>query len=92
MSVYRSVKRLGIPDSQIILMVADDMACNPRNPRYLPALTSTFTSTTTTASNHRRPGTVFNNANQNINVYGDDVEVREGTKRVSGGWGGFWGS
>ena len=22
-----------------------------------------------------RPGTVFNNANQNINVYGDDVEV-----------------
>ena len=39
---------------QIILMVADDMACNPRNPR---------------------PGTVFNNTNQNINVYGDDVEV-----------------
>ena len=30
LSVYRSVKRLGIPDSQIILMVADDMACNPR--------------------------------------------------------------
>jgi len=28
-----SVKRLGIPDSQIILMIADDMACNPRNPR-----------------------------------------------------------
>ncbi|CAL1536704.1 unnamed protein product [Lymnaea stagnalis] len=54
LSVYRSVKRLGIPDSQIILMVADDMACNPRNPR---------------------PATVFNNANQNINVYGDDVEV-----------------
>ena len=32
LSVYRSVKRLGIPDSQIILMLADDMACNPRNP------------------------------------------------------------
>jgi len=48
------VKRLGIPDSQIILMIADDMACNPRNPR---------------------PATVFNNANQHINVYGDDVEV-----------------
>ena len=54
LSMYRSVKRLGIPDSQIILMVADDMACNPRNPR---------------------PATVFNNANENINVYGDDVEV-----------------
>lgn len=33
LSVYRSVKRLGIPDSQILLMVADDMACNARNPR-----------------------------------------------------------
>jgi len=29
---YRTVKRLGIPDSQIILMLADDVACNPRNP------------------------------------------------------------
>ncbi|XP_030753418.1 putative GPI-anchor transamidase [Sitophilus oryzae] len=54
LSIYRSVKRLGIPDSQIILMIADDMACNSRNPR---------------------PATVFNNANQHINVYGDDVEV-----------------
>ncbi|XP_071947451.1 putative GPI-anchor transamidase [Antedon mediterranea] len=33
LSVYRSVKRLGIPDSHIILMLADDMACNARNPR-----------------------------------------------------------
>lgn len=40
--------------SQIILMIADDMACNPRNPR---------------------PATVFNNADQQLNVYGDDVEV-----------------
>lgn len=54
LSIYRSVKRLGIPDSQIILMIADDMACNPRNPN---------------------PGFVYNNANQHINVYGDDVEV-----------------
>lgn len=54
LSVYRSVKKLGIPDSHIILMIADDMACNPRNPR---------------------PATVFNNAKQHINVYGDDVEV-----------------
>lgn len=28
---YRTVKRLGIPDSNIILMLADDVACNPRN-------------------------------------------------------------
>ena len=31
LSFYRTVKRLGIPDSQIILMLPDDMACNPRN-------------------------------------------------------------
>uniref|UniRef100_F6S8C9 GPI-anchor transamidase n=2 Tax=Ciona intestinalis TaxID=7719 RepID=F6S8C9_CIOIN len=54
LSVYRSVKRLGIPDSQIILMLADDMACNPRNPR---------------------PGKVYNNKNEAIDVYGNDVEV-----------------
>ncbi|EDO38885.1 predicted protein [Nematostella vectensis] len=54
LSVYRSVKRLGIPDSHIILMTADDMACNARNPQ---------------------PGTVYNNVNQHINLYGDDVEV-----------------
>ncbi|SPN98415.1 probable GPI-anchor transamidase [Cephalotrichum gorgonifer] len=31
LSIYRTVKRLGIPDSQIIMMLPDDMACNPRN-------------------------------------------------------------
>ncbi|GIL77306.1 hypothetical protein Vretifemale_6785 [Volvox reticuliferus] len=35
MSIYHVVKRLGIPDSNIILMIPDDMACNARNP--LPA-------------------------------------------------------
>merc|ERR1712136_75465 len=54
LSIYRSVKRLGIPDSQIILMIADDMACNARNPH---------------------PAAVYNNANQQIDVYGEDVEV-----------------
>ena len=49
-----SIKRLGIPDSHIILMSADDMACNARNVK---------------------PGTVYNNAHEHINVYGDDVEV-----------------
>ena len=32
LGMYRTVKRLGIPDSHIILMLADDAACNPRNP------------------------------------------------------------
>ena len=31
LSMYRTVKRLGIPDSNIILMLSDDVACNPRN-------------------------------------------------------------
>jgi len=31
LSMYRTVKKLGIPDSQIVLMLADDMACHPSN-------------------------------------------------------------
>ncbi|CAO1620052.1 unnamed protein product [Parajaminaea phylloscopi] len=31
LGLYRVVKRLGIPDSQIILMLADDAACDSRN-------------------------------------------------------------
>jgi len=31
LSMYHTVKRLGIPDSHIILMLADDIACNSRN-------------------------------------------------------------
>ncbi|XP_059583939.1 GPI-anchor transamidase isoform X3 [Alligator mississippiensis] len=66
LSVYRSVKRLGIPDRpladvtftvhciHIVLMLADDMACNSRNPK---------------------PATVFSHKNMELNVYGDDVEV-----------------
>ncbi|EDP45183.1 hypothetical protein MGL_0172 [Malassezia globosa CBS 7966] len=33
LGMYRTVKRLGMPDSHIILMLSDDIACNPRN-RY----------------------------------------------------------
>ena len=31
LSVYHTVKRLGLPDARIILMLSDDIACNPRN-------------------------------------------------------------
>jgi phosphatidylinositol glycan class K len=31
LAMYRTIKRLGIPDSNIILMLADDAACNSRN-------------------------------------------------------------
>uniref|UniRef100_A0A6T1HIE2 GPI-anchor transamidase n=1 Tax=Alexandrium monilatum TaxID=311494 RepID=A0A6T1HIE2_9DINO len=54
LSFYHTIKRLGIPDSQILLMLAEDVPCNPRN---------------------ARPGTVFNQAHHNLNLYGEDVEV-----------------
>lgn len=31
LAMYRTIKRLGMPDSHIILMLADDVACNARN-------------------------------------------------------------
>lgn len=54
LSLYKTVKRLGIPDSQIILMLPDDMACNPRN---------------------AFPGTVYDNAQRALDLYGHNIEV-----------------
>lgn len=54
LSFYRTIKRLGIPDSQIILMLSDDIACNPRNAFQ---------------------GEVFNNADRQLELYGDNVKV-----------------
>lgn len=34
LSMYRSVKRMGVPDSRIVLMLADDHACDARNPAH----------------------------------------------------------
>lgn len=31
LGIYHAIKKLGIPDSNIVLMLADDMPCNPRN-------------------------------------------------------------
>ena len=31
LSIYRTCRRLGIPDSRILLFLPDDVACNPRN-------------------------------------------------------------
>lgn len=54
LSMYRTVRRLGIPDSQIIMMLSDDVACNSRN---------------------LFPGSVFNNQDRAIDLYGESVEV-----------------
>lgn len=32
LSIYHTIRKLGVPDRNIILMLADDVACNPRNP------------------------------------------------------------
>ena len=32
LSIYHIMKSQGVPDSNIILMLGDEMACNPRNP------------------------------------------------------------
>jgi phosphatidylinositol glycan class K len=45
---------MGVGDDRIILMLADDAACDPRN---------------------SSPGTVFNNRDHRINLYGESVEV-----------------
>lgn len=34
LSVYRTVKRMGVPDSRVVLMLADDHACDARNARH----------------------------------------------------------
>lgn len=54
LTLYRLLKQRNIPDSQIILMLADDIACNARNVY---------------------PASIFNDDQQRVNVYGEDVEV-----------------
>ncbi|PAA79349.1 hypothetical protein BOX15_Mlig029933g3 [Macrostomum lignano] len=50
LSIYHSIKRLGMPDSHIILMIADEMACNARNPRRPPSSTTRRRRPTCTAT------------------------------------------
>ena len=33
LAVYRALRQQGLPDSNIVLMVAEEHACDPRNPR-----------------------------------------------------------
>ena len=69
LAMYHSVKRLGIPDSQIILMLADDMPCNARNAHktqmfHLPK-----------AVRQRRQRSGDSGGRAQLNLYGTDVEV-----------------
>ena len=62
LSIYHSIKRMGIPDSQIIVMISDDMACNDRNPFKARMRAS--------HAKQSRSGT-----GGAIEIYDDDVEV-----------------
>lgn len=68
-------------------MLADDMACDPRNPRpgkiqnlftvtfavRILTISSLFSSSLSLSLS--LSATIFNDAKQQINVYGDDIEV-----------------
>lgn len=72
LSIYRTVKRLGIPDSQIILMLADDVACNPRNP--VPA---------TVYNSHKRQLDLYGD-NIEVDYRGYDVNVENFVRLLTG--------
>lgn len=73
LSVYRTVKRLGIPDSNIILMLADEIPCNARNRTAVRAARPEVRSMLTAIAAF--PAAVFNNANHKLDLYGESVEV-----------------
>ncbi|KAI8910292.1 peptidase C13 family-domain-containing protein [Gorgonomyces haynaldii] len=72
LSIYRTVKRLGIPDSNIILMLADDVACNPRN--RFPA---------TVYNNNRRLLDLYGN-NIEVDYRGYEVTVESFIRVLTG--------
>lgn len=66
LGMYRTVKRLGIPDSNIILMLSDDAACNTRN--KFPGCV--FSSA---GGASRRTGN--GGGQDSLDLYGDNIEV-----------------
>ncbi|KAI9357051.1 peptidase C13 family-domain-containing protein [Zopfochytrium polystomum] len=72
LSIYRTVKRLGIPDSNIILMLADDVACNPRN--HFPA---------TVYNNHHRLLDLYG-SNIEVDYRGYEVTVENFIRVLTG--------
>ncbi|GBF89707.1 GPI-anchor transamidase [Raphidocelis subcapitata] len=70
LSIYRTVRRLGVPDSNIILMLADDVACNARNPHPAQARDAWGERSWGVAAER-----VFNEERHSLDVYGRDVEV-----------------
>lgn len=72
LSMYRTVKRLGIPDSNIILMLADDVACNARN--HFPA----------TVYNHASRNLDLYGSNIEVDYRGYDVTAENFVRLLTG--------
>lgn len=79
LAMYRTIKRLGIPDSNIILMLADDVACNARN--VFPA---------TVYANKDRHLDLYGD-NVEVDYRGYEVTVENFLRLMTGwfSWGGF---
>jgi GPI-anchor transamidase subunit K len=72
LSIYRLIRSNGIPDSNIVLMLADEYAVNPRNPlpnQLLPA---------------GRAGPTLYDAGVEIDYRGDDVRVESFLRVLTG--------
>ncbi|KIM27984.1 hypothetical protein M408DRAFT_329657 [Serendipita vermifera MAFF 305830] len=72
LGMYRTVKRLGIPDSNIIVMLADDVSCNARN--KFPA---------TVYSNNRRSIDLYGE-NIEVDYRGYEVTVENFLRLLTG--------
>ena len=71
--VYRSARRLGVPEDHILLFLADDVACNPRN--ILPA--------TLFMEDHRRGADLYGESLR-VAFRNDDVTVDNFLRLLTG--------
>ena len=73
LSLYHIVKKMGIPDSQIILMLAEDVACNARN--KFPA---------TVRNSPERPLNLYGEDDVEVDYRGADVSVASLLRLLAG--------
>ena len=73
LAFYRTVKRLGVPDERIVLMLGDDVACDARNP-LAPAVYSGRDSKGSTRRGGQGQGQ-GQGLLRGVNLYGERIEV-----------------
>ena len=74
LSIYHTMKSLGVPDSQILVMLGDEMACNPRN--AVPA---------TIFNNRNREINLYGDDIQ-VDFRGADVSIDSFLRILTGTW------